>query len=599
MTTPKERINALQTLLMDQGLDGYLIPSSDPHMSEYLPDHYMARSWFSGFNGSAGTLAVTRNKAALWTDGRYFIQAERQLQGSGILLMKMLQPGVPTVEEWLSLELPEKGVMGIHGMITNMDTVEKMKTAFEEKGISLQDKDLISSIWAEERPALPATKAWILKEQFSGKSPSQKLLDLKKALKEEKADAFLVTRLDSAAWLLNLRADDILFNPFALCFCLVLPESAALFIDQSRLCPEAKAYLEKEGFSIAPYEAVQEAISTISAPITMLCQNSGTSFTLREAMEKNPCITVKTGTDPIEHLKGVKNETEIKNLINAHKKDGVAMVRFAMELEKRIKNGQNTTECDVDALLRDFRLEQEHCLGESFGTIAAYGANAAMMHYHPTPDHCDTLAPSGFLLVDCGGQYLDGTTDITRTYALGTPTEEEKDYYTLVLKAHIRLAKLVFKEKLPGMALDLAAREPFWERGLDYRCGTGHGVGFVGGVHEGPHSLNSKNTVPFLPGMIVTDEPGIYEDGKIGIRIENELLCKEAFETEYGKFYCFEPVTFCPIDTKAVELSKLSDEELEWLNQYHKTVAETLSPLLTSKEKEWLEKACAPLSRTR
>lgn len=591
----KEKIKALQTLMKNEGLDGYLIPSSDPHMSEYLPDHYAARSWFSGFDGSAGTLAVTGEKAALWADGRYFIQAEHQLAGSGILLMKMGEPGVPTVEKWLADELPEKGIMGIDGTITSMSTADTLTSAFEEKGITLKDADLVGPIWVEDRPAAPATKAWILDKVYAGKSPAEKLTDLRASLKEEGADAFLATQLESSAWLLNLRADDILFTPFALCFTLVLPDCAVVFINESRVPAEVKEYLTQEGFTLAPYEDAAKAIREVSTPVTILVGKTVTSYTLYQAMVENPNITLKEGKEPVEHLKGVKSETEIKNLKLAHIKDGVAMVRFAIDLEKRMQRKEKVTECDVDEMMRHYRLEQEHSLGESFGTIAAYGPNAAMMHYHPTPDNCAVLEDHGFLLVDCGGQYLEGTTDVTRTYALGEPTEEEKDYFTLVLRSHIRMAKVVFKEKSPGIALDLAAREPFWERGLDYRCGTGHGVGFVGTVHEGPQSLNGRCTVPFVPGMTVTDEPGIYETDKIGIRIENELLCKEAMETEYGKFYCFEPITYCPIDTKAVDPKKLSPEELAWLNQYHAMVYETLAPSLTDEEKVWLEKACAPL----
>ena len=592
----KEKIAALQALMKKEGIDGYLIPSSDPHMSEYLPDHYAARSWFSGFNGSAGTLAVTSEKAALWADGRYFIQAEHQLEGSGIELMKIGEPGVPTVEKWLADELPEKGTMGIDGVITSTAFAEELKKAFSEKEISLKNADLIAPIWTEERPAAPATKAWILDAAYAGKTPSEKLATLRESLKEEGVNAYLATKLESSAWLLNLRADDILFTPFALCFTLVLPDSATVFINKDRVPADVQEYLEKEGFAIAPYEETAAALRSIKTPVTFIIEKTSLSYALYQAMEENTNIMVKEGKEPIVYLKGVKSETEIKNLKIAHRKDGVAMVRFAIDLEGRMARKETVTECDVDAMMRHYRLEQEASLGESFGTIAAYGPNAAMMHYHPTPENCATLKPEGFLLVDCGGHYMEGTTDITRTYALGEPTEEEKDYFTLVLRSHIDMAKVVFKEKMPGIALDLAAREPFWERGLDYRCGTGHGVGFVGTVHEGPQALNGRCQVPFVPGMTVTDEPGIYETDKIGIRIENELLCKEAMETEYGKFYCFEPITYCPIDRKAIDPKKLSPAELSWLNQYHDTVYETLSPYLTDSENEWLKKACAPIA---
>ena len=592
--TTAEKIKKLQESMKHAGVDGYLIPSSDPHMSEYLPTHYEARSWFSGFNGSAGTLAVTADKAALWTDGRYFIQAENQIKGSGIILMRMKEPGVPTVEEWLSAELPSDGVMGMDGMITSMENISLFEKAFQQKRITLKDVDLVTPIW-EGRPALPATDAWILDQKYAGKTPSEKLTLVRSALQKEAADAMLVSRLDDNAWLLNLRASDIEFNPFAMSFCMILPKDAFLFIDENRLPESARSYLTGEGVTIRPYTEIIPAIQSIRETVTMLYEASGTSYTLCEAMKSNPKITAKKGTDPIQLLKGVKNETELSSMKNAHIKDGVAMVRFAIELEEKMANHIPVSEVDVDEMMRRHRLEQENCLGESFGTIAAYGANAAMMHYHPTKENHSILEEKGFLLVDCGGQYLDGTTDITRTYALGEPTEEEKDYYTLVLRSHIRMARTVFKAGLPGKNLDIAAREPFWERGLDYRCGTGHGVGFVGGVHEGPQSLNDRNTTPFEEGMTITDEPGIYEEGKIGIRIENELVCKKAFETEYGKFLCFEPITYCPIDTKAVDASKLSWEEVQWLNDYHEMVLQTLTPYLNEKELSWLAKACAPV----
>lgn len=595
--TAKEKVEALRRRMAENNVDGYIIPSSDPHMTEYLADCYQSRSWFSGFNGSAGTLAVSREAAGLWTDGRYFIQADRQLAGSGIELMRMAQKGTPEIPCWLAEQIPENGVMGLDGMVTSAALVKSLEKAFSKKHITLKDMDFVAPIWGAERPAVPATEAWILDAAFAGKTPSEKLTLLREALQEKEADSVLVTRLDSVAWLLNLRADDIEYNPFALAYCLVTPDKAVLFIRTSRLPEEAAAYLKEQGVSVREYEDVVSAVKEISNPSVFLYEAAGLNYTLYSAMEQNPSITLIEGDDPVQLLKGVKNEIEIENIKKSHAQDGAAMVRFAMELEEKMAAGETLTECDIPGILRRLRGQQEGNLGESFDTIAAYGENAAMMHYHPVPESCATLQPKGFLLVDCGGQYYGGTTDITRTYALGTPTQAEKEAYTLVLKSHIDLAMAVFLEGVTGGNLDILARSPMWKHGLDYRCGTGHGVSFLGGVHEGPQSLRVTNNVPFRAGMTITDEPGIYQEGEIGVRTENELLCKEWGVTEYGRYLCFEPITYCPIDKKAILVEMLSDEELGWLNEYHAMVLKTLTPLLKLIEQEWLKKACAPLVR--
>ena len=591
-----EKISALQSAMKKNGMAGYLIPSADPHMSEYLPQHYRARAWFSGFTGSAGTLAVTAEKAALWTDGRYFIQAERELAGSGIELMRMNEPGVPKVEEWLAEQLPADSVMGLDGKVNAVDAVEKLEKAFADKKVSVCDQDLVSEIWTLDRPAIPATEVWALGVEFAGKTAAEKLADVRASLAKHPVDATLVSRLDSVAWLLNLRASDIAYNPFAMAYCLVLPEKAVLFINTKRLPEEIRTALVEQGVEVCEYEEVEQALKGLTQPVKMLYEKTGLSYRLYRTLKENSAVTLQEGEEPVALLKGVKNETEIKNLKNAHVKDGVAMVRFAIWLETQLAENKRVTECDVDAWLRAARAVQPDNLGESFNTIAAYGGNAAMMHYAPEPETCAVIEKHGFLLVDSGAQYRDGTTDITRTYSTGELTEEEKRYYTLVLKSHIDIARAVFKEGMAGMHLDILARETMWREGLDYRCGTGHGVGFVGGVHEGPQSLSSRGTTPFVPGMTVTDEPGVYEEGKLGIRIENELLCKEYKETEYGKFYCFEPITYCPIDTKPVLAEMLTQDEKNWLNAYHAMVFKTLEPHLTEQEKAWLEKACRCVS---
>ena len=360
---------------------------------------------------------------------------------------------------------------------------------------------------------------------------------------------------------------------------------------------EAQYALAKEGVQTAAYEDVANAIAAIDQMVTALYEPDGLNYTLYNAWKANPNVTLLAGEEPVQQLKGVKNEVEIENIKNAHVKDGVAMVRFQMALEDKMARGEAVTECDVTEMLATLRREQPLCLGESFDTIPAYGANAAMMHYHAVPETCATLEPHGFLLVDSGGQYLDGTTDITRTYSLGELTDEEKTYYTWVLKCHIDIAKVIFLEGCTGGNLDIIARSPLWQHGIDYRCGTGHGVGFVGGVHEGPQNLRTNNHAVFQPGMTITDEPGVYEEGKIGIRIENELVCKEWDTTEYGRFLCFEPITYCPIDTRPVKVELLDDAELTWLNNFHETVYRTLESSLNDREREWLKAACAPLTR--
>ena len=596
MNTASEKIAALRAAMQQNGVDGYLVPSADPHMSEYLPDHYQTRSWLSGFDGSAGTLAVTAQHAALWTDGRYFIQAQRQLEGSGIVLMRMAQKETPSVEDWLAKNLPAQGVMGVDGMVTATATVQKLEKAFADQKITLKDVDLIPSLW-QNRPAMPCTEAWLLDAAYAGKTAQQKLQILRAALAEKHADSTLVSRLDSVAWLLNLRAEDIDYNPFAMAYCIVTANSATLFINEARLPAEAAQMLATQGVVIAPYDAVAAALAKIDTPSAFVYEPAGLSYTLHRALAANANVTLAESDDPVQLLKSIKDETEIKNIKNAHLKDGVAMVCFAMELQEKMAAGVTITECDVSDMMLRLRTAQADCIGASFGTIAAYGANAAMMHYHPTPENCAVLPAQGLLLVDCGGQYRDGTTDITRTYALGTLTNEEKEFYTLVLKSHIGMASAVFLEGCTGGNLDILARSAVWKRGLDYRCGTGHGVGFVGGVHEGPQSLRINNTVAFAAGMTITDEPGIYEEGRVGVRIENELLCKEWGTTDYGRFLCFEAITYCPIDTAPILVEMLTDDELCWLNTYHAMVKEALSPRLNDAQRTWLAGACAPLAR--
>lgn len=593
--TTNEKLAVLRAAMASEGVAACLIPSSDPHISEYLPAHWAARRYFSGFTGSVGTLVVTRQKSALWVDGRYFVQAEKQLAGSEIELQRMTLPGVPTVAEYLQNELGEGDVLALDGEVASTALVKELEAALAKKGASVRDIDLAGPNWPG-RPDLPATPAWLLEERYAGSSAGEKLARLRKKLTEEGATAQVVTRLDSIAWLLNLRAADLDCTPFALAFGFVTQSSAVLFISGSRLPAEARGALEAQGFAVQEYDQLPEALAAHTTPETVLVDEGGTNYAIYSALGRNPAFTLKTGEDPIQAMKGVKSEAELDNIRRAHEKDGAAMVRFGMALEVAMAAGKPLTEYDIGGMLAAERAKEDGYLMESFAPIAAYGPNAAMMHYQATAEDHAVLKPEGFLLVDTGGQYLDGTTDITRTYPLGPLTGEQKHWYTLVLKSHIGMARAVFLEGCTGGNLDILARSAVWREGIDYRCGTGHGVGFVGGVHEGPQNLRISNNVKFQPGMTITDEPGIYETGKVGIRIENELVCVELMKTEYGRFFGFEPITYCPIALEAVLPEMLNADEVRWINEYHAMVYATLAPRLTEAQRAWLAKKTAPLA---
>ena len=595
MLSTNEKIALLRAAMKAAGANACLIPSSDPHISEYLPAHWAARRYFSGFTGSVGNLVVTETASALWVDGRYFVQAAHQLEGSEIVLQKMGVEGVPTLLEYLTDALGEGQVLAVDGMVTATSTMKELQAALAKKGASVKSVDLVEGNWPD-RPAVPASEAFLLDEVYAGRSTADKLADLRAELAKQEAGAMVVCRLDSVAWLLNLRANDLDNTPFALAYCFVTPDDAILFINTARLPAEAVEALSRQGVRVTDYDHLLGALTGYHHDQTVLVDEAGTNWAVYSALKGNPVFTLKAGEDPIQALKAVKNPVEIENLKKVHVKDGVAMVKFQMWLEEKMAAGEAVTEVDVDEKLMALRGEQALNIGVSFDTIAAYGANAAMMHYHATPGNCTTLAPKGFLLVDCGGQYLDGTTDITRTYTLGELTDNERTYYTYVLKSHIDMAKLQFLNTCTGGNLDVIARAPVWAHGIDYRCGTGHGVGFVGGVHEGPQNLRITNHTVFKPGMIVTDEPGIYEEGEVGIRIENELLCCARVKNQYGQFLGFEPITYCPIDLTPVRPELLDADEKEWLNAFHQMVREKLTPHLSAAEAAWLAEKTKPLA---
>ena len=595
MNTVPERLAALRAAMKANGVDVYLIPVGDPHSSEYLPDHYTSLTYFSGFHGENSNFVVTMTESAVWADGRYFVQAEKEIAGTEIQLMRMGEPGVPTAEEYCGKVLPEGGTLGLCGLTANCALVNNLKKELEPKHGSIKTLFLEDELWVEGRPARPATPAWILPKEYAGFSPAEKLEQLRGKLKEQGCTAQLVGKLDNLAWLLNLRAMDIECTPYAMAYCYVTPDRAVLFIDQARVTPEAKAELEANGVTLADYDSILDGMAAETEPQTVLAESATVNYAVYQVLENNPALTVKDAADPLLAMKGVKNEVELAHLRESHLRDAVAMVRFQIELENRLASGEQLTELTVDEILHKYRSADDKFLVESFGTIAAYGGNAAMMHYHATPEDHAVLQRKGFLLVDSGATYLDGTTDITRTYPLGELTEDERLFYSWTLQCHIDIAKAVWLDYCDCHMLDTIAREPLWRHLINYRCGTGHSVSFVGNVHEGPHALNGRNTTLMRPGMIVTDEPGVYEAGEVGIRIENEIECYHKADNQYGTFLAFRPLTFVPIATSPIVPGVLDKEQVAWLNDYHRKVFEQLAPRLTEDERAWLAEKCAAI----
>ena len=595
MMTVPQRLAALRAAMAQAGCDAFLMPSSDPHSSEYAPAHYTAWEYFSGFSCENSNLVVTADEAALWVDGRFFGAADAALAGTGIASMHMGVKGVPTLNQWLTEKLQKGQTLGYCAETMPLGALRNLQKVCADCGAQLRDLPLVDVAWTEDRPQLPATPAWILDAASAGKTPAEKLSVLREKLGAQGCTAMLVTKLDSVAWLLNLRAMDVDCTPYALAFCYVAPKEAVLFMDASRLSKDAEALLADAGVRVMGYTDMPGFLRDNREQQTVLADPASLNAALYNAVTENPAYTIVEGADPIAMLKAVKNDTEIACTKKAHIRDGVAMVRAQMEMEKRLAAGEQLRETDIDTILHKYRSAGENFLVESFSTIAAYGPNAAMMHYAPVAGSDALIEGRGYLLVDSGATYYDGTTDITRTYAVGPLTEEEKLAYTRVLRCHIDMAMAVWKDGATGGELDMLARQPLWAHMLDYRCGTGHGVSHVGAVHEGPQSLRPHNGIVFEPGMVITDEPGIYEEGKLGIRIENELVCVEAGESEYGRFLKFEPLTFVPIATDCVLPEQLTLEEKQWLNDYHAQVLSKLRPLLNPEETAWLEAKCAAI----
>ncbi len=592
----KNTIEKLRNSMREHGIDAWMVTSADYHDSEYAGDYFRLRSYLSGFTGSAGTLVVTLEEAGLWTDGRYFVQAAHQLQGSGITLYKSGQKGVPEITEFLAEKLPQGGCLGFDGRTVGQGYYLELKEMLEEKQIRFSlFEDLGGDIW-EDRPALSCEKVWVLDaEKYTGMTTAAKLEQVRLAMKKAGASVHILTSLDDIAWLYNVRGADVSCNPVALSYGAVTMEDAIFFVQENALDDEVCAALASQGVSIQPYEAIYDYTAALDAAETVLLEESRVNCAVYAKLPEE--IRVINQVNPETLLKAVKNPVEQENIVKAHIKDGAAMVKFIYWLKQNIGK-MPITEMSAAAYLDKKRSEQEGFLDLSFGTISAYGSNAAMCHYSATEETDTELKPEGFFLVDSGAQYMEGTTDVTRTIALGPVTEQQKLHYTLVLKGMIGLASIHFLHGCTGASLDIMARQALWKYHLDFNHGTGHGVGYLLNVHEGPNRIhwNAKRGAAVIEsGMLTSDEPGLYLEGQYGIRTENLLLCREAEENEFGRFLKFDTVTMVPIDKAAIDVSLMTEEEITWLNQYHAKVYETLSPLLEQEEAEWLKEACSEI----
>lgn len=599
------KIGQLRDRMKELGIDAYLVPTADFHESEYVGEFFKCRHFLTGFNGTAGTAVITMDKAGLWTDGRYFVQAEEQLSGSEIKLYRMGEPEFPTLDEFLEEELPVDGCLGFDGRVVNSELGYGLQNLLQEKNVTINcSKDLVGEIWTS-RPAMSCEPIWSLDVKYAGKSTVEKLSDLRDAMKKNKAQIHLMTALDEIAWLFNLRGNDIVNNPVFLSYALITQDEAYLYVQKEAIKEDTKmgkevcAALAEAKVQVKEYAEFLQDVAALKNE-KILLERKKASFAVCESIdascriidEMNPCAT----------MKAVKNATEIENMRKAHLKDGIAVTKFMYWLKHTIGTC-DMTEMTAAHKIEELRAEQGNYIEPSFVTIAAYKENAAMCHYHPSDEVCKKLKPEGLLLVDSGGQYLEGTTDITRTYALGPLTEKEKEYYTIVAAAMLKVSTMKFLHGCRGINLDYTIREAFWKRGLDFAHGTGHGVGYLSNVHERPNGLRWKvvperqDSAVIEPGMICSDEPGLYFAGDFGTRTENLILCVEDEKNEYGQFLKFEFMTKAPIDLEALDTRFMDDADIERLNTYHKDVYETISPYMNDEEKEWLKHVTREISR--
>lgn len=599
------KIGQLRDRMKELGIDAYLVPTADFHESEYVGEFFKCRHFLTGFNGTAGTAVITMDKAGLWTDGRYFVQAEEQLSGSEIKLYRMGEPEFPTLDEFLEEELPVDGCLGFDGRVVNSELGYGLQNLLQEKNVTINcSKDLVGEIWTS-RPAMSCEPIWSLDVKYAGKSTVEKLSDLRDAMKKNKTQIHLMTALDEIAWLFNLRGNDIVNNPVFLSYALITQDEAYLYVQKEAIKEDTKmgkevcAALAEAKVQVKEYAEFLQDVAALKNE-KILLERKKASFAVCESIdascriidEMNPCAT----------MKAVKNATEIENMRRAHLKDGIAVTKFMYWLKHTIGTC-DMTEMTAAHKIEELRAEQGNYIEPSFVTIAAYKENAAMCHYHPSDEVCKKLKPEGLLLVDSGGQYLEGTTDITRTYALGPLTEKEKEYYTIVAAAMLKVSTMKFLHGCRGINLDYTIREAFWKRGLDFAHGTGHGVGYLSNVHERPNGLRWKvvperqDSAVIEPGMICSDEPGLYFAGDFGTRTENLILCVEDEKNEYGQFLKFEFLTKAPIDLEALDIRFMDDADIERLNTYHKDVYETISPYMNDEEKEWLKHVTREISR--
>lgn len=587
----REELCRLRGRMQEESVDAYLIMTDDFHGSEYVGDYFKSREYISGFTGSAGTLLVRKDCAGLWTDGRYFLQAETQLAGSGITLFRSGQPGVPDLEDYLAEQLADGQTLGFDGRCVMAGYARKLRERLEQKGVRIRnDLDLVGDIWPD-RPALSKEPVWPLAERYAGIGVKDKLAEVRQILHKKKADWFLLASLEDICWLLNVRGNDVACTPVVLSYLMMSRDQVFWYVQREAVPEPVQADLQEAGVVLREYGQIYEDVSRLPGGVRLLCDENHVNDALISRIA--PDVVVVDGENPTLLLKAVKNPVEVANEKAAHIKDGIAVTRFIYWLKTRVGR-EEITEMNAASRLEMFRREQEDYLEPSFYPILAYGPHGAIVHYSADETSDVPLEPEGFLLADTGGHYMEGTTDITRTIALGPLTEEQKEMYTTVLKAHIRLADAVFLQGAAGVSLDVLARTPLWERGLDYNHGTGHGVGYLLSVHEGPNSFRFRPSAVrggdhvMKEGMITSDEPGIYLEGKFGVRLENLLVCAAKQTNSYGTFLGFEPLTMVPFDRDAILWDALSEKELRWLAAYHQKVYESLAPHLSEEERQWL-----------
>ena len=596
MLTIPERLAALRHEMQQQGFAACLILSADPHQSEYLPEHWQARQWLSGFTGSAGTLIVTPTFAGLWTDARYFLQAEQELQATGIQLQKLSVPHTPEYVDWLQQQLAEGDVLSVDGASLSLSLARLLRKKLSAKNIQLDTRfDLVDAIW-HDRPPRPATPVFSFPDQFAGQSRRDKLAQLRQQLHLHQADYLLVNTLDDIAWTLNIRASDVACNPFCVSFLVIGKQKTRWWVGEERLGDSLRSQLAADGLEVGDYDQLGSWLEALPEDAQVLVDPATISTRLYETLGRSRSIELSS---PVAAMKAIKNRTELSHLRQAMRKDGCALLRLYRWLEARMPTDP-PTEAEIALQLDAFRREQGDYYGSSFDAIVGYAANGAIIHYKPEEASCARLKPEGLLLLDSGGQYLQGTTDITRTTALGEPTLPQKMHFTLVLKGHIALATALFPLGTGGAQLDTLARQPLWAHGLNYGHGTGHGVGFFLGVHEGPQRIAANAAAagcqqPLLPGMLTSNEPGLYIEGAYGIRLENLILCVERVKNAFGQFLSFETLSLFPFDKKLIDISLLTTAEIQWIDDYHQRVLEALSPMLSADEQQWLAAHCSPL----